>query len=82
VSQVNTRYLQDPAQGNPFLAGGLVSTPGDYRSFLNAFVGGRIVRVDTLDEIMSDAHPVANKLGFLALLSARSVLETGLNAQH
>ena len=68
---VNTRYLQDPTQGNPFLAGGLVSTPGDYRLFMGSLLGGRLVCADTLDEILSNAHPEAGKDGFLALLSAR-----------
>ena len=72
ADMVNTRYLQDPSLGNPFLAGGLVSTPGDYRLFLNALIGGRIVHAaETLDEIFSDAHPEASKDGFLAVLAAR-----------
>jgi CubicO group peptidase (beta-lactamase class C family) len=61
---------------NPFLAGGISSTPRDYMAFLSSFVAGEIVSNSTIAAMLSDAFPAANKTGLFAITAARYGLTT------
>ena len=53
------------------VAGGIVTTPRDYMSFLGALTRGELLEPTTLDEMLSNAFPLAAKSGILAIVTAR-----------
>jgi CubicO group peptidase (beta-lactamase class C family) len=67
----DTRFTRPEAQGNPFIAGGLLSTPRDYLRFMGAYLRGELVSLATVDAMMSDAYPSAVNSGLLAIVAAR-----------
>ena len=54
-----------------FVAGGIVTTPRDYMSFLGALTRGELLEPAMLDEVLSNAFPLAAKSGILSIVTAR-----------